>query len=177
MPAPFRPARPSGDAGAFAADGRDNSQDAQPLAAPAVRAPFATGQHRTRPAAAPSPRRAGQAGSISDEATDQHSGAFLARQGALSAILTALCRIGLRTAPLHAFSAPTMGTGKSLLADIVSIIATGRAAAVMSQGKNEEEDEKRLLSVLMQGDPIIVVDNVDRPIQGDALCSILTQET
>src|SRR3954470_18224475 len=61
-PAPFRPARPSGGAGAFAADGRDNSQDAQLVAAPAVRAPFATGQHRTRPAAVPSLQRAGQAG-------------------------------------------------------------------------------------------------------------------
>src|SRR5215210_8233988 len=66
-----------------------------------------------------------------------------------------------------------MGTGKSLLADIV---ATGRPAAVMSQGKSEEEDEKRMLSVLMQGDPIVVIDNVERPVQGDALCSILTQE-
>src|SRR5829696_9559123 len=61
-PAPSRPARPSGDAGPSAADGRDNSQDARPGAAPAVRAPFATGQRRTRPAAAPSPERAGQAG-------------------------------------------------------------------------------------------------------------------
>jgi hypothetical protein len=28
----------------------------------------------------------------------------------------------------------------------------------------------------MQGDPIIVIDNVDRPIEGDAISSILTQE-
>src|SRR5829696_8872384 len=41
---------------------RHRCQDAQPVAAPAVRAPFATGQRRTRPAAAPSPQRAGQAG-------------------------------------------------------------------------------------------------------------------
>ena len=94
----------------------------------------------------------------------------------LSAVLTALCRRTLRTAPMHAFSAPTMGTGKSLLADIVSIIATGRAPACVSQGKNDEEEEKRLLSILMQGDGIVVYDNVERPMQGDALCSILTQE-
>src|SRR4051795_2009734 len=61
-PAPSRPARPSGDAGAFAADGRDNSQDAQPVAARAAHVPFATGQRRTRPAAAPSLQRAGRAG-------------------------------------------------------------------------------------------------------------------
>jgi len=47
----------------------------------------------------------------------------------------------------------------------------------MSQGATEEEDEKRLLSVLMQGDPVVVIDNVTRPVTGDALCSILTSET
>src|SRR3954471_2753362 len=61
-PAPSHSARPSGDAGPCAADGRDNSPDTRPAAAPAVRAPFATGRRRTRPAAVPSLRRAGQAG-------------------------------------------------------------------------------------------------------------------
>lgn len=98
------------------------------------------------------------------------------RSVALSAILTALCRRSLRTAPLHAFTAPTMATGKSLLADVVSIIATGRSATVISQGKTEEEEEKRLLALLMQGEPILIVDNIERPISGDALCTILTQE-
>ncbi|MBK9080738.1 MAG: hypothetical protein IPL88_01020 [Rhizobiales bacterium] len=104
-------------------------------------------------------------------------GASTSRSVLLSAILTALCRRSLRSAPLHAFTAPTMGTGKSLLADVVSIIATGRSATVISQGKNEEEDEKRLLAILMQSDPIIVLDNIERPLSGDALASILTQET
>jgi hypothetical protein len=92
-------------------------------------------------------------------------------------MLTAVCRKMLRTAPLHGFTAPTMGTGKSLIADVVAMIATGREAPVMSQGSSEEEDEKRLLSVLMQGDPVVVIDNVTRPVTGDALCSILTSET
>lgn len=100
-----------------------------------------------------------------------------ARSVALSAILTAVSRRAVRTAPLHGFSAPTMGTGKSLLADVVSMVATGRDAVVMSQGASEEEDEKRLLSVLMQCDPVLVIDNIKRPVEGDALCSILTSET
>ncbi|WP_237152075.1 hypothetical protein [Oryzibacter oryziterrae] len=103
-------------------------------------------------------------------------GASSSRSVALSAMLTALCRRALRSAPLHAFTAPTMATGKSLLADVVSIIATGRSATVVSQGKNEEEDEKRLLALLMPGEPIFVLDNVERPISGDAFASILTQE-
>lgn len=100
-----------------------------------------------------------------------------ARSVALSAILTAVSRRAVRTAPLHGFSALTMGSGKSLLADVVSMVATGRDAVVMSQGASEEEDEKRLLSVLMQCDPVLVIDNIKRPVEGDALCSILTSET
>lgn len=96
---------------------------------------------------------------------------------ALSAILTALIRRSIRTAPLHGFSAPKMGSGKSLLADIVAMIIAGRAAAVMSQADSPEEEKKRLLSVLMEGDPVIVIDNIERPLGSDALCSILTQET
>ncbi len=55
---------------------------------------------------------------------------------ALAAILTALVRPVLRTAPLFAFRAPKMGAGKSLLADVVSMIATGRTANAMTQGQD-----------------------------------------
>ena len=95
----------------------------------------------------------------------------------LSAVLTALVRRTLHSAPIHGTSAPTMGTGKTLAQDTVSLIATGRLTTAMSQGGNEEEDEKRLFSVLLQGDQILLIDNVKRPIEGDALCTILTQST
>jgi len=72
--------------------------------------------------------------------------------------------------------APTAGTGKSLFCETLGIIAMGHKPAMMSQGKTAEEQEKRLSSVLMAGDPVIVIDNCDRPIEGDFLCSMLTQE-
>ncbi len=96
---------------------------------------------------------------------------------ALAAILTPLIRPSLRTAPLFAFRAAKMGSGKSLLADVVSMISTGRAAAVMSQGLDENEDKKRMLAILAEGDPVAVIDNIERPFGGAALCSILTQST
>ena len=95
---------------------------------------------------------------------------------ALSAILTALVRPSLRTAPLFCFTAPKMGSGKSLLADVVAMIATGNPAVVVSQGDGPEEEKKRLLAILIEGDQVVCVDNVERPLGGDALCSILTQE-
>lgn len=96
---------------------------------------------------------------------------------ALAAILTALIRPSLRTAPLFAFRAAKMGSGKSLLADIVALIAAGRQAAVMSQGADENEDKKRMLPILAEGDPVAVIDNIERPFGSAALCSILTQTT
>lgn len=93
----------------------------------------------------------------------------------LSAVLTGIVRRTLHSAPMHGTSAPTMGTGKTLAMDVVSLIVTGRLTTAMSQGASEEEDEKRLFSVLLQNDPILLIDNVKRPIEGDALCTILTQ--
>jgi hypothetical protein len=99
-----------------------------------------------------------------------------ARSVALAAMLTALVRMSLRHSPLHVFDAPTAGTGKSLLAEAVGLLATGVKPAAMSQGKSPEEDEKRLSTVLMAGDPVIHIDNCELALSGDFLCSMLTQE-
>lgn len=95
---------------------------------------------------------------------------------ALSALLTALVRVSLRTAPMHGFDAPTAGTGKSLLAEMAGLLAMGFRPPALSQGKTAEEDEKRLATVLFAGDPVIHIDNCEEPISGDFLCSMLTQE-
>jgi putative DNA primase/helicase len=81
------------------------------------------------------------------------------------------------TAPLHGFSATVAGTGKSKLVDIVSILATGRSAAVKAQPGTEDELEKRLNSELLQGATIITIDNCEHPLQSAFLCQMLTQET
>jgi hypothetical protein len=97
------------------------------------------------------------------------------RAVALSAILTALVRRSLHSAPLHASSAPTPGTGKTLLWDMVGRIATGRPLAAISQGRTQEEDEKRIFTVLLEGAPVVLIDNVAHPIGGEAICTVLTE--
>ncbi|WP_431285593.1 hypothetical protein ACQW02_12655 [Humitalea sp. 24SJ18S-53] len=97
------------------------------------------------------------------------------RSVALSAILTACIRRSLPTAPMHAFTAPTAGSGKSMLVDVASLIATGREAGVIAQGKTEEELEKRLGALLLAGDQVIAIDNCESPLGGEFLCSMLTQ--
>jgi len=116
---------------------------------------------------------------VSDDGQSPAAGAqpSQSRSVALAMIITAVARPMFSAAPMFGISAPTMATGKSLLADVPAMIVTGRRATKMSQGASEEEDEKRLLSVLMQGDPVNVIDNIARPIEGDALCTILTEET
>lgn len=100
-----------------------------------------------------------------------------ARSVVLSAMITGVIRASLPTAPMHATDAPEKGSGKSLIADCVSMLLTGRPAAPVSLGNDETEDEKRLVSVLMAGARMVVIDNVERAVEGAALCTILTQPT
>lgn len=97
------------------------------------------------------------------------------RAVALSAILTAIVRPSLPSAPLHAYTAPVAGSGKSMLVDIVSMIAMGRETAVLAQGKTEEEFEKRLGAAFIAGDATISIDNCEQPLGGEFICQVLTQ--
>jgi hypothetical protein len=66
-------------------------------------------------------------------------------------------------------------TGKSLLVDVTNILATGRQMPVTSQGPNDEEFDKRLGADLLAGALCISIDNCVRPVSGDVLCQVLTQ--
>ena len=108
---------------------------------------------------------------------DGPNGHSASRSVMLSTVLTGLVRRTLPSAPMHGVSAPTPGTGKSLAVQVAAIIVMGRPVTAMSQGASEEEDQKRLFTILMQGDQMASIDNVTRPIGGDALCTILTEPT
>lgn len=99
------------------------------------------------------------------------------RSVALAAMLTAVMRQSVQSAPLFAFSAPTPGTGKSTLADLVAIIATGKSAAAMDYPEDEVEFKKALFSVLLGGSQVVLIDNVVGVINSSMLNLILTQET
>jgi hypothetical protein len=93
---------------------------------------------------------------------------------AFAAILTGLVRRSLPTAPMFVFDAPSRGSGKTLLARVVSIVSTGREPTTSSFTGDADEERKRIVSLLAVGDPVICVDNISRPLEGDALCSVLT---
>lgn len=97
------------------------------------------------------------------------------RSAALAMLLTAVSRLALRSSPLFAITAPKMASGKTLLATLSGYLATGRAPAIMSQAREDADDKKRLLAVLMGGAPVVLLDNLDRALRSDALCSILSE--
>jgi hypothetical protein len=97
----------------------------------------------------------------------------------ISAILTGIQRRLLPTASAHAFDANNYGAGKTLLADVVSIIVTGSEAPKITFGGKEDEAEfkKLLVSVLLAGDPIVLLDNITRPVKSESFASALTGPT
>lgn len=102
------------------------------------------------------------------------------RSVAISAIMTAVTRRAMPVAPIHCFSAPVAGSGKSIWVDTVSVIATGWRAAVTSSGNdkfNNAELEKRLTASMLAGDAIVTLDNLEQPLGGELLCQLMTQHT
>ena len=93
----------------------------------------------------------------------------------LSALISPVVRPALPTVPLHAFSSPEAGTGKSYITQLAAAIATGFPCPVISTGKDEEEIEKRLGAALLAGHVLLSIDNVSRPLGGDHLCQLLDQ--
>jgi len=100
-----------------------------------------------------------------------------ARSVALSGMISSVVRGELRTCPLHEIDAPAAGTGKTKLAEIIGIMGTGLPPSGITHSANGEENEKRLVSILRTGDPVVLIDNVSTDLEGDFLCAMLTNET
>ena len=75
--------------------------------------------------------------------------------------------------PLYLIDAPARGTGKGLLADVLSLLALGRLAGVMSLPHSDEEMEKRITASLVAGHPLILLDNVTT-LRSNSLNAVLT---
>jgi hypothetical protein len=78
--------------------------------------------------------------------------------------------------PLGLLDKPQQGTGASLAAEVVTIIATGTNAGMSNPPKREEEWGKSILSDLIAGRAIIVYDNLEGRLRAPALASALTAE-
>lgn len=100
------------------------------------------------------------------------------KAGFYAAILTPLARTAFSgPSPLFLFDASTPGSGKSLLALVASIIATGRYPAIVQFPKDEDERKKAITTYALEGDRIVTFDNVTGKLGGTSLCTALTLPT
>lgn len=76
--------------------------------------------------------------------------------------------------PLHLIEAPTPGTGKSLLAEVVAAVAAGHGAQPMTLGREEEENRKRITAALSRAQPVMLIDNVRVGLDSSVLAQVLT---
>ena len=78
--------------------------------------------------------------------------------------------------PLYVFTAPTPGTGKGLLADVLTIPATGGRVTRTPIIKGEAELAKRLFALLLEGTDHVHFDNLEGSLNSTTLSSFLTSE-
>ncbi|MCZ7652126.1 MAG: hypothetical protein M5U13_13570 [Thermoanaerobaculia bacterium] len=76
--------------------------------------------------------------------------------------------------PVFLIDATAPGTGKSLLGDLCSVIASGRPASRWAFVADEDEQRKRLISMALAGDRFVLLDNVEQPVGGSALAGAVT---
>lgn len=103
-------------------------------------------------------------------ATDAARAAFAAH------ILTEVTRTAVDTAPMFWYSAPSAGTGKTLLAAMASLIVHGTGAPVRPWAGDEDEMRKAIFASLLAGDRTITFDNIPNgaKIRSAVLCGFIT---
>lgn len=75
--------------------------------------------------------------------------------------------------PLHLLDAPTPGSGKSLLADVLLSPSHGTNKGIVTAA-NDDEWRKRLSAQFREGRPVINIDNIKRPLDSGVLAAALT---
>src|SRR5256886_2880325 len=78
------------------------------------------------------------------------------------ALLTAVCRPSLWLAPGLLLNAPAIsgaGSGKGLLVRAIGMIAYGAHVRPFTPGNDRHEMDKRLVAEVMEGKPILAMDN------------------
>jgi hypothetical protein len=99
------------------------------------------------------------------------------RSAWLAGLLSVVGRFAFRgPAPLFLHDANVAGAGKGLLVDVAALIATGRVAARMSPADNDAEMRKRITSIAMGGDRLVLIDNVIASLGGASLDAALTAD-
>lgn len=100
------------------------------------------------------------------------------KTNALALLLTPLLRPVIEgPVPLALIGAPDAGTGKTLLARVVTVISCGRDDALASAPGSESEWRKQITTWLQAGSSLVVLDNLEQELRAAALAAVLTATT
>jgi hypothetical protein len=78
------------------------------------------------------------------------------------------------TAPLFLIDKNVRGAGAGMLADVVALTVTGRRFPVMTYTNDKEELRKRITSLAVEGERMVLLDNLAGPFGNDVLDAALT---
>jgi hypothetical protein len=94
----------------------------------------------------------------------------------LAALLTAVVRPALPTAPAFGLDAPVQASGKTLLALCIAMLATGQIPTVWphTAGRDDEEVRKRLITALSKNALALIWDNLVGQFDSPAMAAALT---
>jgi hypothetical protein len=96
----------------------------------------------------------------------------------LAALLTPLARFAFAgPAPLFLLDSNVRGAGKGLSLDCISMILTGQRFTVAAYTKDENELRKRITSLALAGDRLVLFDNLDGTLGSAVLDAALTATT
>ena len=101
----------------------------------------------------------------------------LDRLAMLGALFTAVLRPAMETAPILAFDAPVQGSGKTLLAQVVSILRSGAqapATTLANYQNREDELRKTIGAQLSTSNPILLLDNITGRLNSPTLAALTT---
>ncbi|SRR6266568_812331 len=91
-------------------------------------------------------------------------------------LLSTVTRQMFKHVPLALIDATKQGTGKGLLTDMIALIATGKSSAAITQTSSDEEWDKRITALLMEGASLITVDNIEGVLRSPILAKVLTSD-
>ncbi len=101
--------------------------------------------------------------------TDAHRAAWVA------GLLTPLAWFAFDgPAPLFLIDANVRAAGKGLLADVAALALTGRRFSVMTYTHDTEEMEKRITTLALEGERLVLLDNLAGAVGNDKLDAALT---
>jgi len=114
------------------------------------------------------------------ETVDLGSDPGLDESAFLVALLTAVCRPSLPTAPgclINSTSLNGAGTGKGLLVRSIAVIGSGAKPVAFTSGHNRDEFDKRLVAAMIKAKPVVFLDNFNsEELTSNTLASALTED-